>query len=63
MSNPVKVGSPEWLKEARKYRRVCECGERKKSYPLMGRGSNVWCCPKCGNEEEIIMICKESGWL
>jgi len=57
----MKVGSQEWLKVARKYRRVCECGEKKRSYPLLGLGSNVWCCPICEDEENIIECVKLIG--
>jgi len=41
---------------------ICKCGLKKKSYPLMGRGTNVICCPVCDDEEKILEIVKECGF-
>jgi len=53
---------PPEIIEARKYRVVCKCGVKKKSYPLLGRGSNVMMCPVCDDEEHLLSIVKECGF-
>jgi len=47
------------LAECRKYRNVCPCGVRKKTYALLGRGSKVLCCPICDDEESILETIEE----
>jgi len=47
------------LAGCRKYRTVCQCGVKKKTYALLGPKSKVLCCPICDNEESILETIEE----